>query len=405
MKFIETHGLSTTDLKPKGSVPIYLSDDYEVLEGPTYWAMKIAQTRSRSMDTLKEYTTVLAKYLQWRDDEDYKAEYWLNTDEDVIYQYINFLIDERNDKGKPSDSTIEYYIARLQSFYTWARDKGYTHYWEMNMKKVVRTIENRTMVDIQVKRDARSIHIQNGKSTHVDSEMDKFIHRENIPKILELFDDEVYAFIAVVLWQTGLRPKDFFQLPYKGTALNSGFKRYREEELDNIESIPFEFESKGKRRSIKFPGELWAVICRAWMPKRAERATLYREKHGVMPPNSALFLSKNGTIITRKMLRDNLMKVAEKNECPEKRLTPCMFRHGFATYFVLDKLEHFNLLGKTYVYNAVIDQSLREWMGHTDVGTTYSYYVHLISRYNYNDLLDDIKKNKDKEVLNILEKI
>ena len=192
---------------------------------------------------------------------------------------------------------------------------------------------------------------------------------------------------------------------FRSMGLNAGLKRYHEEELENLSSILFEFESKGKRRSIKFPGDIWAAICRAWMPKRTERAMKYREKYGVMPPNTALFLSKNGVIVTRKMLSDNFKRVSEKNEYPEEGLTPRMLRHAFATYFVLDALKQYDLLGKPYIYNMVIDDSLREWMGHSNVDTTYKYYVHLINRYFHNDLLEDLNKNKNKEILKIMEKL
>lgn len=405
MIFIETDGLKNTGLRPKGTVPIYMTDDYRVLEGPTYWAAEIAKKRSRSRDTLKQYTTNLARYLQWRDDEGYRAENWQNTDEVIINEYISSIIEERDEKGRPNSSSIEYYISRLQSFYKWASDNGYKHYWKVDMEKVIHTIKDKSMVSIQIESDARSFIIQNGRPTHVDAERDKFIHRENIPIVIKLFDDIVYSFMALVLWTTALRPKELFQLPYKGLGLNSGLRRYREDELEDVSRILFEFESKGKRRSIKFPIDIWAFICKEWMPLRTDRAEKYRQKHGVMPPNNVLFLSENGTIVTRKMLRDNLLKVAKKDESPEKKLNPYMFRHAFATYFVLDALMHYNLLGKSYVYNAVIDHELREWMGHTDVDTTYKYYVHLVNRYFHNDLLHDLSNPDNKEILNIIREL
>ncbi|AEY65754.1 site-specific integrase [Clostridium sp. BNL1100] len=405
MKFIETDGLKNTIVRLKGGVPIYLTDDYEVIEGPTYWAMAIAQTRSRSIETLKQYTSILARYLQWRDNEGYKAENWQYVDEDIINEYIGYLKENRDEKGRPNDSAIKFYIARLQAFYKWASENSYTHYWKMDMDKVSITIKNRLMVNKNIEIDALCFQIQNGKPTHVDSYRDKFIHREHIPQILCLFDDVVYAIIALIIWRTALRPKELFQLPYRGIGLNSGLRRYQDYVLETLSPILFEFESKGKRRSINFPPDLWAFICRIWMPKRVERATLFREKHGVMPPNSALFISKNGIIVTRKMLRDNFLKVTEIDECPEKKITPYMLRHSFATYFVFNALKQCDLLGKAYAYNAIIDQSLREWMGHTDIDTTYKYYVHLVNRYFYNDLLEDLNKDENKAHFKIIESL
>lgn len=404
MHLFNTDGLKNTDVLPKDTVPIFLDDDFRVIEGPSYWAIALAQKRSRSIETLKQYTIVLARFLQWRDDNGIKATNWQLTDEDVINAYIGYLKNNRDIKGRPSNKTIEDYIATLSYFFKWATEKGYKHYWKMDSKKVTINIMGSAALVKKEKQIEKRMRIGNGPTTHVEREQDKFIYRENIPRIAELFDDVVYAIIVLVLWKTGLRPKELFQLPFKGTGLNVGLKRYREEELSDLKEILFRFESKGKDRDIRFPGDVWAVICRKWMPERVIRAARYQERNkGKMPPNNVLFLSENGTVVTPKMLRDNFNKVAKDSRCPEKRITPYMFRHAFATYFILDRLKQFEMLGKEYVYNAVIDAELREWMGHTDIGTTYKYYVHLINRYFHNGLLDMLEDPINQEIFKVFE--
>lgn len=406
MYLFNTDGLKYTDVSPKDTVPIFLDKDFRVIEGPSYWAIELAQKRSRSIETLKQYTTVLARFLQWRDDKGIKAMSWQLTDEDVINAYISYLINNRDFEGRPSNKTIEDYIATLRYFFKWATEKGYRHYWNMDLKKITVQIQGSSaMVKTKIQVEKRT-RIGNGSTTHVARERDKFIHRENIPRIIELIDDVVYAFIVIVLWKTALRPKELFQLPYMGTGLNAGLKRYRDEELLNLKEILFRFESKGKDRDIKFPPDVWSIICRKWMPERVKRAARYQERNnGKMPPNNALFLSENGTVVTPKMLRDKFNKVAQDSMCPEKKITPYMFRHAFATYFVLDRLKHYNLLGKAYMYNAVIDAELREWMGHEDIGTTYKYYVHLVNRYFHNGLLDVLDDPVNKEIFKAFEKL
>lgn len=402
MIFHETDGLKDTAVRR--SVPMYLTDAYDVIEGPTYWAIYVAKKRSKSDDTLKQYTTTLARFLQWRDDEGIHAEAWQRTDEDIISEYIAYLVEERDENGRPNDSTIGSYIAKLEYFFKWARKEGYLHYWDMDMGKVTFTIKDQSMVNRDVEMDRRSVHLQSGTPTHVDQEREKFILREDIPKVLAAFDDGVYAFMALVFWETGLRPKEFFQLPYMGQGLNTGLRRYRNEELENLKQpILFEFESKGKRRSIQFPPDIWVFICRVWMPLRVERAAKYKKKNGVMPRNSALFLSEAGDIVTKRMLSTNFNKVTKKDECPVKKLTPYIFRHAFATYFVLDRLK--NYMGKDYVYNAVIDAELREWMGHDKSETTYKYYVHLVNRYFNEDLLTELDKKENKELFDAILKM
>ena len=63
MHLFNTDGLKNTDVFPKDTVPIFLDDEFRVMEGPSYWAIALAQKRSRSIETLKQYTTVLARFL------------------------------------------------------------------------------------------------------------------------------------------------------------------------------------------------------------------------------------------------------------------------------------------------------------------------------------------------------
>ncbi|WP_338652956.1 site-specific integrase [Lysinibacillus sp. Y5S-8] len=400
MHLLNSDGLKNTDVSPKDTVPIYLDDEFQVIEGPSYWAISLAQKRSRSIETLKQYTTVLARFLQWRDDQGIKAMSWQLTDEDVINAYIGYLIDNRNQYGRPSHKTIEDYIATLSYFFKWATEKGYKHYWKIDPHKVTVHIKGSNAMVKMEKQVEKRMEIANGKSTIFAPEQDKFIHRENIPTLIGLFDDVVYGFIALVLWRTALRPKELFQLPYMGVGINSGLKRYRDEELLALNDIRFRFESKGKDREINFPADVWAIICTKWLPERVKRAARYQERNnGKMPPNNVLFLTENGTVVTPKMLRDNFNKVAQNHTCPEKKITPYMFRHAFATYFILDRLQATNMLGKAYVYNAVIDAELREWMGHENIGTTYKHYVHLVNRYFYNGLLEVMEDPVNQAIL------
>ncbi|MBN0712824.1 hypothetical protein JTM07_36080, partial [Pseudomonas aeruginosa] len=93
-----------------------------------------------------------------------------------------------------------------------------------------------------------------------------------------VMNDPVYQIIAAIIRITGLRPIDLFQLPYRGKNENYGFIPYDEGEypegLDNG-TIYYYFRSKGKWRSIDFPGKLWRVICENYLPLRRQRAKLY----------------------------------------------------------------------------------------------------------------------------------
>ncbi len=70
-----------------------------------------------------------------------------------------------------------------------------------------------------------------------------------------------------------------------------------------------------------------------------------------------------------------------------------------ATYFVLNALKERNMLGKRYVYDAVVAEVLRTNMGHNDVETTYEHYVRLANQFYKDDLIYDLKNAENKDLL------
>ncbi len=389
---IQTNGLMNVSPYMKADMPLLLTDDHEVLEAPTLWLSNVFLRKSRSIETLKQYTSIISRYLQWMDDTGYKAVNWQSVDEDVIKQYVEDLLQTRDEYGSPSNKTIEFYAARLQDFYKWAKKNGYKHYWDMGFEQVEIVLNDQALLKTTIYSDAKEIKLSSGQETAIRNERDKYLSRESFNIVIKLFDDEVYRVLTLFVWMTALRPKDLFQVPFIGKGKSCEIRRYRSNELDTIKDLYFEFESKGKTRSIEIPSDLWQYICKVYMPLRQKRALLYKEKHGVSPPNSALFLSKNGSIVSKKMLSDQLKKVREKVEIPERRLTAGMLRHSFATYFIHEALKNKNMIGKPYIYDAVIDNELKKWMGHTNIGTTYKFYVHLVNTIMKDDLIYDLRK-------------
>ncbi len=396
---IQTTGLCDVSPYMRDDIPLLLTNEHEVLEAPTIWLSAVSLRKSRSADTLKQYSSVITRFLQWLDDSGYQAVNWQSVDEDVIWQYVTELVHGRDELGRPNDKSIEFYAARLQDFYKWAKRNGYKHYWDMRVEEVCKVLHDQSLLKTTLHNEAKEIKLSSGQVTAISSEVSKYLSKESLKPVMSEMDDIVYKVITLIIWMTALRPKDLFQLPFVGTGMNKGIKRYRYSELDNLKDIYYEFESKGKRRSIEIPAVLWQFICKAYMPERQKRALIYREKHGVNPPNSVLFISKDGVIVTRKMLADNLKKAHKKAGIHERKLTAGMLRHSFATYFVLEALKKKNMLGKPYVYDAVIDDELRRWMGHSNIGTTYQYYVHLVNAAVTDDLVYDLRKSDFKELL------
>ncbi|MGO9379982.1 MAG: tyrosine-type recombinase/integrase [Dissulfurispiraceae bacterium] len=407
MIFLWTNGLSDVPgYQGIKTVPIYLTDDHVLIEVPTLWVADVSRKLSRSHDTLRQHSFTIKRWLQFLDDyyknETQQGAYnWQAVDRLVAEHFIDILIDGRDKNGSPNDESIEIYMSHIVAFYRWAKGKGYPHYWELNNDEFKWIIKDRTTTtkDITVTGVKREIQLHRGATIRVDKEMNKFVSKQDFKVAIPLLDDYVYAVIAYVIWHTGLRPKGLLQLPYKGTGLNAGLMPYRLTTEALTTDIPFEFASKGKRRSILFPSHVWKFICEVWMPMRAIRAERYADNknlgNGISPSNSVLFLSEEGVPVTYTMLHDHFSKIATHPNYVKKPFTARMLRHSFATYFVYNHMKVNKELGKDYIYNAVTDNNLRKIMGHTDTGITYKFYVHLVNSYLRDDVVDEFIKEVD----------
>lgn len=399
------------------SMPILLDNNHRVIEAPSLWLMAIAKKASRSKATLHQYAAIINRYLRWLDASEYSAQAWASIDQDIFAHYIEAIC-----TPEIRHQTVVGYCARISSFYKWASRKGYDHFFNLDL------IDAENLVEVTLTNQRLLAHVKQtltitklnfdtpaGRPALHEREVEKFVTDKNHKAALGLMDDIVYRIIATIIRVTGLRPRDLFQLPYRGREDNCGFVPFDIDEIPpdlDQKEIYFHFRSKGKERSIEFPGILWRVICDTYIPVRRERAQIYFEKHGISPRNDQLFLSAEGRVVNAYMLRYNFAKVVQKAygiapKVPEatftgRRYTPRMLRHSCATYFVYEHLKKANQLGKPYRYEPAVDEKLRRMLGHNDVETTYKYYVHLVNRFHHDDLLADLKKSHVSQGLNAL---
>lgn len=417
------HGLANHQAYMRDTVGILFTDEYQVLEGPTNWLMHIARLRSRSDETTKNYSNILRRFLQWLDDSciegtdsRFGAENWQLVDEDVFQAFINYIAmpTPTNPYG-PSHETVSHIAYRVWSFYRWADKNGYRHFLDLDAEDVEFNISPQRLlayVNPSVTVAKLGFNLPTGRPAIHEREIGKFVKQSDFEIALSAMDDEVYKVIAAIIRITALRPKDLFQLPYRGVGSNSGFVPFDldaiPEELDHID-IYYEFKSKGRRRSINFPGRLWRVICEYYIPLRRARAALYEKKYGLPPRNSVLFLSRRGDPVSYGMLSDNFNKVVDKVQDSQftsrfgaVRFNARMLRHTCATYFVYDALQRQNRLGRHFVYDAALDEDLRKLLGHKDIKTTLEYYVHLVNRYVHDNLLSDLHRARVDSGLNAI---
>lgn len=419
VQLFNAHGVRrvSRDYPSDTAIPIFLDDSHRVIEAPSLWILSVARKASRSRATLRKYSAILYRYLRWLDNNGFSAQAWETVDEDIFELYVESICTPEVE-GK----TIVDYCARISSFYKWASRKGYDHYFDIDLAEVENVVEVNLKNQLLLANIKPGIVVTKlnfdtpaGRPALHELEVEKFVSDRNQKVALHLMDDMVYRIIATIIRITGLRPRDLFQLPYRGKGENCGFIPYDLDEIpDNLKGrdIRFSFRSKGKDRSIEFPGLLWSVICEKYIPLRRERAQIYYQRSGISPSNDQLFLTEDGDVVNDYMLRYNFAKVVRKgNASPStgsdvlftgRKYTPRMLRHSCATYFVLGHLKLTNRLGKPYRYDPEVDEALRRLLGHADIETTYRYYVHLVNRFHHDDLLSDLKRSHVNEGLSTL---
>ena len=392
------------DLPAQTSMPIFMDDNHRVIEAPSMWAMMLAKKDSRSLETLRQYSAILKRYLQWLDQNQYSAQGWATVDEDIFENYIASIC-----APDIKHETVVGYCARIASFYKWAGRKGYVHFFDLELDEVEKFVEvalfnKNLLAHIKPSFTVTKLDFNTpaGRPALHEREVEKFVTDANQKIALQLMGDIVYRVISTIIRITGLRPRDLFQIPYRGTGPNIGFVPFDVGDIPSSlgeQDIHFYFRSKGKDRSIEFPGVLWKVICEVYIPLRRERAEIFYRRNGISPKNDQLFLSADGRIVTAYMLRYNFANVVQKAHTERNRsftgtkYTPRMLRHSCATYFVYEHLKRSSLLGKPYQYDPSVDESLRKMLGHNDIETTYKYYVHLVNRFYHDDLLADLKRS------------
>lgn len=409
MKAVIGHGLRRIDEYRTRDVPIFFDDRHRIIVAPTRWIMSIAKLRSRSDETLRKYSAIIVRYLRWLDDQGYGSQNWAAVDFEIFDEYLKYVaLPFDGLEFGPLQETVRDYGSRIVGFYDWAQRHGHNHFLDVDREEVEFRLQDQFLlghISDSIGRTKLGFDLPNGAPAYHEIEMEKFLGQEDYLSALQLLDDIVFRVIAAVMRITAMRPKEVLQLPYRGKGENAGFEPYDElpEGLD-LGRINFACRSKGKNRRIAFPGRLWRVICEQYIPLRRERAKLFAARNGISPPNSVLFLTAEGYPVNYSILHHHFSKVVQRSnanvaegEGPvyrRRKFTARMLRHTCATYFVFEALKKNNMLGRSYVYDAAVDEDLRLLLGHEDVGTSYKYYVHLANRFFQEDLLADLHKKR-----------
>jgi integrase len=145
----------------------------------------------------------------------------------------------------------------------------------------------------------------------------------------------------------------------------------------------------------------------------SHRTAKYKAKYGKECPPSILFLNQNGDPITPKMIaaRSLSAKIRTQKKYPNFRNSICFYdsRHWWPTQFMIKTLGKDIIAGNSRVFNAAIGQILINQMGHSDIKTTFRYYLdmaRLLLTLNANSTTEIITNSNDStlRLLNFIKK-
>ncbi|MBK4735537.1 tyrosine-type recombinase/integrase [Noviherbaspirillum pedocola] len=389
-----------------GDVPMFFDNEHRLLEAPTQWAVAKSKIRSRSTHTRRIYGYKMNKFLNFLDEAGHGSQNWANVDEDIFDEFLLYLCERDEDETPAEHGNAAYYAYRVWGFYQWTTKQGYQHYLDLEAEDVNRKLKDQLFLahsKSTVTVEKLNFNLPTGRPAMLHREISKFVTEEEFHTAMAVLakDDMVYTMLAYIMGSTALRPMEVLQIPYRGRGRNQGFVDYNYDSIPgdmDSTSIAFRINSKGKVRTFQFPGQVWRMICEHYIPLRRKRSELHKKKYGRYPSNDILFLSAEGDPVTYRMIHYHFKSVpatARQMGLPYTNsvFSPKMLRHMFATYWVYRALKSTGKLGRPYTYDLTIDEELRKWMGHEDVGTTYEYYVHLVNRFAGGDLMAQLAQS------------
>lgn len=351
----------------------------------------LAEVTSSSLDSSKRYSTVISQFYNYIATQTKFKKYGVHQYHVVAdnrdirrWQVERQIKREREQSISPTSETIYGDAKQLLLFFGWLKMNGYTTNVKVGYKTWKANFKNKRLlsyITMKARRVVNGANIEVLDKHHRQKKLRSLINDSEIRLLIDSFPDPVYSAMFKFCLATAMRPMDLCKFPYVGSG-------------ENIHIMPFSdmgsphgiidyavLNSKGnKDREIKINArDLQVLEIEYIIPLYHKRKKLYEMKYKRKCPPRILFLNKTGDPVTPERISNRTLYAVQKARSLDpsfrKGVDFYQARHWWPTQYLLKQYAEEILTTRPDVLNAAAAQVLTNQMGHSDISTTFKYYV------------------------------
>lgn len=344
-----------------------------------------------SLSTSNRYSNVISKFYRFLSTLDkfkeiHLKEYHVVADNNDIKSWQVQRQIKRVNKGKtyPTSATIYDDAKLILVYFSWIKDNDFVTCVKVNTKTWIANFKSADMLNHVQKRAKKKVDSAN--ITVLDKErrqrkIQNLITNDEIEGLLASYSDPAYSSLFKLSLATAMRPMDLCKFPYLGFGENRHIKPYSNlGKKYGLVDFLVESSKGNKSRKIKINLQDLSDLENEYIiPFYQQRAEKYKERFGKKCPPSILFLNKFGVPITTEKIssrtHDAVKKAHKINPSIRNSLDFYQARHWWPTMFLIQFFGDELLTDSAEVLYAAAVTVLENQMGHSDIETTYRYYI------------------------------
>lgn len=351
----------------------------------------LAETTSSSLDTSRRYANVIAQFYNYIALQPKFSKYDVHQFHVVAdnrdirrWQVDRQIRRESAQKVSPTSETIYNDAKQLLLFFGWMRNNGYITNVRVGYKTWQANFKNTRLlsyITLKAKRVVDGANVEVLDKKHRQKKLRSLINDIEINLLITSYADPVYGVMFKLCLATAMRPIDLCKFPYAGAGLNKHIMPYSEMGSPSGVLNYTVIESKGnKDREIQInAADLSALEIEYTTSLYPQRKKLYEKRYKKKCPPSILFLNKVGEPVTPTMIANRTLYAATKAHAVDPSFRQGIdfyqARHWWPTQFLLKLYGDEILTNRVDALHAAAGQVLINQMGHSDISTTFKYYV------------------------------